>query len=208
MIWSILIASIPERYHSAHGLLYSLLETQNVARMPDVELIYMLDNRRRSVGAKRNALLGMAAGEYVSFIDDDDTVAPDYVERLYRTLVGTRASDSPADVVCFPQRATLQPAGVVHECTYSLAHWRQRPADGRRTLAMTDTPGTFAWTGPPAHTMVWRRAVVAGTQFPDRMFAEDVDWVDAACSRATSEIVLTGEPLYHYAFNEATSTTR
>ena len=69
MLWSILIAAIPERYHSVHGLLHSLLEQQSVARMQDVELLYLMDNRRRSVGEKRNALLQLAHGDYLSFID-------------------------------------------------------------------------------------------------------------------------------------------
>lgn len=32
MLWSILICGIPERYHSIHPLLRSLLEAQSVAR--------------------------------------------------------------------------------------------------------------------------------------------------------------------------------
>ena len=208
MIWSILIAMIPERYHLMQPLLYSLLETQSVARMPDVELLALMDNRRRPVGAKRNALLEMARGEYVSFIDDDDTVAGDYVARIYRTLVAGRKATPPIDVVTFRQRATLQPAGVVHDCTYSLSHWKDRPAEQRRQLAYTDNPNVLAWSGPPAHTMVWRRETIAGLRFPETNFGEDVSWVDAACAKASTELVLNGEPLYHYAFNEATTATR
>jgi glycosyltransferase involved in cell wall biosynthesis len=208
LIWSILVCGIPERFHTVQPLLYSLMETQAVARMPDVELLYLLDSRRRSVGAKRNDLMAAARGEYVSFIDDDDEVAPDYVQRIYRTLVAARKQTPPVDVVCFRQRATLTPAGVIHDCTYSLAHWRSRPPEARRQLAMTPIPNTLAWSGPPAHTMVWRREVVGGIRFPEQNFGEDVGWVDAACARAASEVVLDGEPLYHYAFNEATTSTR
>lgn len=208
MIWSILIAGIPERFHMVQPLLYALLETQAVARRPDVELLYLLDNRRRSVGAKRNDLMAAALGEYVSFIDDDDEVAPDYVERLYRTMVAARRQEPLPDVICFRQRATLAPAGVVHDCTYSLAHWRTRPPEARRQLAMTPEPNVLAWSGPPAHTMVWRRDMVRDIPFPHSNFGEDVSWVDTACTRATSEIVLDGAPLYHYKFNEATTSTR
>ena len=208
MIWSILIAQIPERYHLAQPLLHSLLEVQSVARMPDVELLTLMDNRRRPVGAKRNALLDMARGEYVSFIDDDDTVAGDYVARIYRALVAGRKATPPVDVVAFRQRATLAPHGVVHDCTYSLAYWKDRPAEQRRRLAHTDNPNVLAWSGPPAHTMVWRRDVIKGLRFPETNFGEDVDWVDAACAKATTELVLNGEPLYNYNFNEATTATR
>jgi glycosyltransferase involved in cell wall biosynthesis len=214
MFWSILISGIPERYSTVQPLLYSLLETQAVGRMPDVELLYLLDNRRRPVGAKRNALLDMARGEYVSFIDDDDDVAADYVRRIYATLVKTRKSATPADVICFRQLAHLETQNIVHDCTYSLEHYRNRPPEGRRQLAqVADDKGAIvqnvlAWTGPPAHTMVWRRALLAGIRFPEKTFGEDVDFVDLACERATSEIQLGGEVLYNYRWNEAKSATR
>ena len=197
MLWSILIAAIPERYHLAQPLLYSLLEAQGVERNPDIELLYLMDNRRRSVGAKRNALLDAARGEYVSFIDDDDAVAPGYVARVLDALRRHRG----VDVVCFPQRATIQPSGVVHECTYSLAH-------KTRELKPTAMPNVFAWTGPPAHTMVWRRAVIGDTRFPEKQFGEDVEWVDAVCARASSEAQIEGAPLYFYQFDSERSATR
>ena len=208
MLWSILIPSIPERYHTAQGLLFSLLESQSIARMQDVELLVLMDNKRRSVGAKRNALLEMAQGEYVSFIDDDDEVATDYVQKIYRLIAKTRKEKTPADVICFPQRATLVNQGVVHECTYSLAHWKDREPDKRRQLAPTDKPNTLAWSGPPAHTMVWRREIAQSAKFPEKNFGEDVDWVDAVCEKAKTEIVLSGEPLYLYKFDSERTATR
>ena len=208
MLWSILIPSIPERYHTAQGLLFSLLESQSIARMQDVELLVLMDNKRRSVGAKRNALLEMAQGEYVSFIDDDDEVATDYVQKIYRLIAKTRKEETPADVICFPQRATLVKQGVVHECSYSLAHWKDREPDKRRQLAPTDKPNTLAWSGPPAHTMVWRREIAQSAKFPEKNFGEDVDWVDAVCEKAKTEIVLNGEALYLYNFDSERTATR
>lgn len=208
MLWSILVAAIPERYHSAQGLLFSLFESQGIARMADVQLVYLMDNRRMSVGEKRNELLRMAKGEYISYIDDDDEVAPDYVQRIYQTIVKTRKSESPADIICFPQRATLHPANVTHECTYSLAHWRDRKPEERRMLSPSDKPNVLNWSGPPAHTMIWRREVVKDARFPEQNFGEDVPWVDAVCAKAKTEIVLNGQPLYFYKFSETGTATR
>ncbi|KKM04465.1 hypothetical protein LCGC14_1763950 [marine sediment metagenome] len=220
MLWSILICAIPERFHTAQGLLHSLLETQSVARRPDVELLYFLDNRRRTVGAKRNDLLQMAKGEYLSFIDDDDEVATDYVDRVLGMIIKTRRAaqvdpyNSLADVICFPQRAILQPANITHECTYSLQHWKEREPEKRRKLEQIPdgkggvTPNTLAWSGPPAHTMLWRREVVQGIKFPEKQFGEDVDWVDQACEKAKTELVLNGAPLYFYKFDERKTATR
>lgn len=214
MLWSILISGIPERFHTVQPLLYSLLETQAVGRMSDIELLYLLDNRRRSVGAKRNALLDAACGEFISFIDDDDMVAADYVKRIHDAILQARRTDVVPDVICFGQRASLQPHGITHECTYSLAHWRNRPADNRRQLAAAPGPDgqplphTLLWSGPPAHTMCWRRALIGTTRFPEKQFGEDVAWVDVMCERATMELQLDGEPLYLYNFDEAKTATR
>jgi hypothetical protein len=176
--------------------------------MQDVELLYLMDNRRRSVGAKRNALLGMAEGEYLSFIDDDDEVATDYVQKIYRTIAKTRKQDTPADVICFPQRATLAPTGVVHECSYSLKNWSEKPPEQRRRLEQSDKENTLKWSGPPAHTMVWRAAIAKSAKFPEKNFQEDIDWVDQVCAKAKHEIQLEGEFLYHYKFSEENTATR
>jgi len=213
MLWSILIAAIPERYHSAQPLLYSLLEKQSVARMPDVELLYFMDNRRRTVGAKRNDLLRAAAGEYISFVDDDDDVSDKYVSQIHDTIVKARKQPEPVDVICFPQRATLVQQGVVHECQYSLDYWRDREPDKRRQLDESGTKGVLNWTGPPAHTMAWRKELLGGgtipfVEFPEKNFQEDVDWVGRVCAMAKTEMRLVGPPLYFYNFDSKRTATR
>lgn len=214
MLWSILIAAIPDRFASAHGLLHSLLEKQAVMRIADIELCYFMENRRRSVGEKRNDLLRIAKGEYVSFIDDDDEVADDYVRRIYRTITKARKMAPPPDVICFRQIAKLDPYNITHDCRYSLNFWRNRKPAERRVLepAHDDkgvvVPNVLKWSGPPAHTMVWRREVVKDIAFPETQFGEDVSWVDLACAKAETEIVLDGEPLYTYKFSEKGTATR
>ena len=178
--------------------------------MQDIELLYLMDSRRRTVGAKRNALLDMAQGEYLSFIDDDDEVASDYVQKIYRTIAKTRKMETshdhpPADVICFPQRATLNPANVIHECTYSLEYNKRDP---KRKLEPSEKENTLNWSGPPAHTMVWRAEIAKSAKFPEKNFQEDVDWVDQVCAVAKVEVVLNGEPLYHYKFSETGTSTR
>ncbi len=203
MLWSILICGIPERYHSVQPLLYSLLEAQAIARRPDVELLFLMDNKRRTVGAKRNVLLATSAGEYISFIDDDDEVAPNYVDKILAEITKGRKESPPVDVICFSQRATLSPSGVIHECSYSLKF-------KERKLEQIDffPTNSLKWTGPPAHTMVWRRELTRIILFDNKNFGEDVDWVDQVCKRAKKEVQITGDPLYFYKFSEKGTATR
>ena len=51
-----------------------------------VEVVALLDNRTRTIGAKCNALLGASRGVYVSFVDDDDAVSDDYVAEILAAI--------------------------------------------------------------------------------------------------------------------------
>jgi glycosyltransferase involved in cell wall biosynthesis len=52
----------------------------------DPRVRYFHSEKRRSVGAKRNALVGAARGEVIVAFDDDDHYAPAYVPHMVRAL--------------------------------------------------------------------------------------------------------------------------
>ena len=54
----------------------------------------VIDQENGGVSAARNVGMAAARGEYLGFMDADDTVAPNYLERLYRTCVVTGAEVS------------------------------------------------------------------------------------------------------------------
>lgn len=93
MIISILIPSIPERRSQLLSLtteLYrQLLALQvNHPSLGSVEIL--IDDSVKflagglSIGAKRDLLVQRASGKYLCFMDDDDTVTPNYLETLVR----------------------------------------------------------------------------------------------------------------------------
>lgn len=79
---SILIISILERFNTLSRLLEILSPQLN----NQVELLVLIDNKGLSIGQKRNMLLQKAQGDYVCFIDDDDEVAPTYIELIMKAL--------------------------------------------------------------------------------------------------------------------------
>lgn len=93
MILSILIPSIPEREKQLSKLVSELnWQITNVKglhpSLGDVEVL--IDSSKRyvdggmTVGAKRNKLVQSATGKYLCFLDDDDLIAPNYIEELLR----------------------------------------------------------------------------------------------------------------------------
>lgn len=78
--FSILIPTLasPSRQKTLDRLLGILIPQ----RKPGVEVIVECDDGELSIGAKRNLLMSKAKGDYVAFIDDDDTVAENYVDEI------------------------------------------------------------------------------------------------------------------------------
>lgn len=56
---------------------------------------HVIDQKNGGVSRARNAGMAQARGEYLGFMDADDTAAPTYLERLYRTCV-----DNNAEIAC------------------------------------------------------------------------------------------------------------
>lgn len=56
--------------------------------------IRVLHRQRGNIGSGRNAGLDAAQGEYIAFVDDDDSCDPDFLEFLYKLVVETDAEVS------------------------------------------------------------------------------------------------------------------
>jgi len=80
---AILICSLEERKESLARLIDS------IPSHPDLIVIPEVDNREITTGAKRNKLLQRAldiGAEYVSFVDDDDTLDIHYVAEMMKAI--------------------------------------------------------------------------------------------------------------------------
>ena len=113
--WDILTTSIPHR----HDTLLLLLEELNrqVPGSDGVGVILYRDDLEVSYGDKTQALINASEADYVSSVDDDDMVAPDFVEKVMNALfldepdyVGFRVRWTQNGVPCRP---------VVHSLAYS-----------------------------------------------------------------------------------------
>lgn len=186
---SLLIAALPSRVPCK---VWEDVSRQAAGK--PVEILYFADNKGMSVGRKRNILLSCAQGEYFAFIDDDDRVAPDYVDMLLAAI----DQHPGVDVICFRQKCTHIGTKKVEWCQYSL----------KNVYSSHETsPNQWEWRGLPAHTMCWRTDLVQEVEFPEGNFGEDTGWVAKACERARTEAQLDWVG-YFYDFDAAKSETR
>ena len=115
MTWDILICSIWHRTE----MLDALLEELERQRIPGVGIRVCWDNLDLEYGAKCQRLLESSTADYVCFIDDDDWIAPHYVQAIDLALW------TEPDYVGFTVRYTED--GLLQvPVTHSLA-WENRP---------------------------------------------------------------------------------
>jgi len=79
LLLSILTPAVPSRLGALDALCSEL--AAQIGELP-VEHLVLLDNKRRTVGEKRDSLLRIARGDFVAFVDDDDKVSGDYVQAI------------------------------------------------------------------------------------------------------------------------------
>lgn len=142
------------------------LDLERQAKGKDVEVLVLLDDRKRSIGHKRNALVSIAQGTFVAFVDDDDRVAIDYVDRLLEKIA------LQPDVIVFDVWVSgyYDRFGLSDRlCSYDLDHEHQ---------TLTDR-----YHRKPNHLMAWRTALVKQEPFSDLSSGEDTEWAHRICRR-------------------------
>lgn len=63
--------------------------------------ISVIHQANSGVSAARNVALKVSRGDYIAFIDSDDYIATDYLEKLYRAVIDTKADISICDACIF-----------------------------------------------------------------------------------------------------------
>lgn len=168
-ILSILICGTPRRLLTHAAPLISKLNAQ--AEGNGAEVLYLLDNKQRSVGLKRQALLDVARGDYVAFVDDDDDVSPDYVACITSAIIDNGWKTGP-DVITFDQQADV--AGHLGTVSFGLGNPNDPFTPGGVTLRN-------AW-----HVCAWKRDLAQLARFPDMMDGEDWGWAGHLCGVAAT----------------------
>lgn len=151
----------------------------------DVEVIVMTDNKKISVGEKRNRLMSLAKGDYFCFIDDDDKISPEYISAIKR---GMRKSP---DVITF-YGFRYQDGRADRRVNYDLDFTHDRNLSSH-------------YERIPNHLCVWEKGLEV--PFKDISYGEDAEWAERMRPLAKTQYKIS-KILYFYYFNQKTTETQ
>lgn len=157
---SILICTIVGRENSLNNLLTIL----NKQKTESVEILVNKDNRENSVGKKRNELINKSKGEYICFIDDDDIVSEDYINKILNLI-----EKSNPDVIGLELDYLVN--GIKKGKAYHSIKYKSWYEEKN-----IDIPNEMKYYRNPNHLNPVKRDIAKKVMFPEINFREDYDY--------------------------------
>jgi glycosyltransferase involved in cell wall biosynthesis len=173
---SILICSLESRHDCLENLLDAL--KYQIDNEDDVEILTEIDNGTLSIGAKRNKLLQRSSGDYIVYVDDDDTVEDKYLEEILKAI------ETKPDVVgikgCYFVGGNY--FGIfVHSIKHS--SW--------------ESPHRMVFIRYPNHLNPVKRDLALRVMFPEISMGEDHAYSNRLAQFLETEVMIE-KPIYNY----------
>ncbi len=152
---SILMITLSKR-RKQREILEKEIRRQMTPHGKRVELLILEDNGESPSGSKRNHLMRICKGDYFCFVDDDDGVAPNYVDQIVEGI------KHGADVISFDM---LREDGIRSDIISFSHEWKDR----------TPLEGKIGYRAN--HLCAWRKEVGSKVCFPPHLgYNDDVFW--------------------------------
>lgn len=148
---------------------------------------------RGGVAQARNVGLSLSDGEYIAFVDGDDFVAPDYIEKLYRAAADNDCKISSCNYNIHnedaPQKSHCVKIRKLKTGIYTRDFYLNR-------VIRDWSVRSYLWN------KLWHRSLFDdnGITFP-KMYFEDIATV-ARLVFHTNKVAVIDEPLYNYSVHE------
>jgi len=172
IILSILICHLPHRIHELERLMDCL---QPSRFSESVEMC--IDDGEGSIGEKRNRLIDKAKGEYIAFIDDDDTVSDNYLELCIESLKVKPDCVGITGTIMYQGTERVFKHSIQYACWY------------------TGSNGTFYRT--PNHLNPIKKVYALKARFPEIMSGEDITYSKRIRPMLKKEVMIK-DPIYFY----------
>lgn len=175
-----LVPTLPKRKFF-FDLLVRELKRQGVKVLSD-------DTEGITIGEKRNRMLQQVKTPYLTFIDDDDWIAPNYGK-----AIETAVRENPGvDYIVYDMGYYIdQAVGRVAKCGIEYDGWY-------------DYDGVFYRDA--MHFMCWRTALAQKVPFKKKMWAEDREWCGKLLKKVSTQARIE-QILYAYEFLSKESLT-
>lgn len=154
-------------------------------RDPRVRVIHKANG---GVSSARNAALDVCTGEYITFVDSDDAIHPQAVERLLAACLEAEADMAMGELRSLEENGALRP---------------ENPADrlNREVFGPEEAFRRMTVEHEIYFSIVWgklyRRAVFTELRFSVGRLHED-EMIQHRLCGACGRIAAVGEPVYHY----------
>jgi glycosyltransferase involved in cell wall biosynthesis len=177
---SILILSLGRRKHYLDRLMGILKPQEN----EEVEILINTDNGEKSIGTKRNELLKDAIGDYICFVDDDDVVSNDYIDKI---LKATESNPDTIGIHLLHKEDNILRGLTYHSLKYT--HWWDE--------TNKENPNLKNYYRNPNHLNPVKREYALEVGFPEINHGED-RWYSQNILKflKTEEYIET--PIYEY----------
>jgi len=163
ILLSILVPTVPSRIDYFYPKIMKELLKQS-KKYNNIEIISFFDNKKRTIGKKRDEMLKLAQGKYVTFIDDDDRISKNYIDEIMYAIITTDNVDCIVyNVICCVNNSHIKKL-----CKYGIE------------FEYGDINNGKEWRGKPAHTMIWKSSIAKKHSYSDKQNGEDMDWVKRA----------------------------
>lgn len=163
---SILIPSIPSRWARSIKLYNKIV---NMIGDREIEVLMFTDNKKRTIGEKRESLKNISNGKYFMFVDDDDDLVE--IEDLYN------ATFNDVDVITFNQRC-LNADGSTYVINFKLGNPIEHNSKDGRYLDSKR---------PPFHVCAFSQKFKKYS-YPFVSYGEDWGWLEKVLPLAKTEI--------------------
>lgn len=183
---SILIPTIERRKDLLTKLLTEInYQCESYSGLVEVN-INRCEPQEQTIGEKRNWLLQTARGEYVCFVDDDDTISSTYIQDIMEGLKSNPDCLSLRGVITWDG---ANPELFEHSIKYNSYITHTLPVNG------------IKYERYPNHLNVIKASIAKQFKFPELNHGEDTDWAtQLRDSGLLKKEVYIDRVLYHYQF--------